>query len=273
MEICAYVLMDNHYHLLLKTRRANLSKAMQWFGSTYTRRFNNRHQRSGHLFQGRFKSFIIENDAYLMRLSCYIHRNPVRAGLVKRLADYLWSSYLHYAYDKPAPEWLSTKLILSQFPGKDRHKRYRRKVQQYAKEQERLWEDFRHGLFLGSGKFAKRLRQRYLPESPDREITGQRELAAGSDPEEIAEKAADLLDCDLQEFRQLARLSGPKKEKRDLIIYLVWRTGLLTNEKIGAIFGLSYSSVSHRVQAVKDKMARDTKFKKRWDGLYSQIKV
>jgi putative transposase len=71
MEIFAFVLMSNHYHLLLRTRRANLSKAMQWFGTTYTRRFNNRHDRSGHLFQGRFKSMIIENDAYLMQLSCY----------------------------------------------------------------------------------------------------------------------------------------------------------------------------------------------------------
>jgi putative transposase len=62
VDILAYVLMDNHYHLLLKTRRANLCKAMQWFGTTSTRRFNNPHNRSGHLFQGRYKSIIIEFD-------------------------------------------------------------------------------------------------------------------------------------------------------------------------------------------------------------------
>jgi REP element-mobilizing transposase RayT len=95
IDVFAYVLMGNHYHLLLKTNRANLSRSMQWLGVTYTRRFNLRHFRSGHLFQGRFKSIIVQNDAYLMRLSCYIHRNPLRAGIVKRLADYRWSSYRH----------------------------------------------------------------------------------------------------------------------------------------------------------------------------------
>ncbi|NQU03409.1 MAG: transposase, partial [Syntrophaceae bacterium] len=69
VNVFAYVLMDNHYHILLRTNRPNLSKAMQWMGVTYTRRFNNRHGRSGHLFQGRFKSLIVENDAYLIELS------------------------------------------------------------------------------------------------------------------------------------------------------------------------------------------------------------
>jgi REP element-mobilizing transposase RayT len=77
IDLYAYVLMGNHYHLLLKTQHGNLSKAMQWFGTAYTRRFNISHNRSGHLFQGRFKSFIVQNDAYLSQLSCYIHRNPV----------------------------------------------------------------------------------------------------------------------------------------------------------------------------------------------------
>lgn len=117
VEIFAYVLMPNHYHLLVQTRRANLKKAMQWLGTTYTRRFNNRHSRAGHLFQGRYKSILIENDAYLMQLSCYIHRNPLKAGIVKRLMDYAWSSYGVYAYGRNSPEWLSTNLILSHFKG------------------------------------------------------------------------------------------------------------------------------------------------------------
>ena len=88
VDIFAYVLMGNHYHILLRTNQANLSKSMQWLALTYTRRFNNRHFRSGHLFQGRFKSIIVQNDAYLMRLSYYIHRNPLRAGIIDRLAEY-----------------------------------------------------------------------------------------------------------------------------------------------------------------------------------------
>jgi len=123
-DIFAYVLMGNHYHILLRTNLANLSRAMQWMGATYTRRFNNRHLRSGHLFQGRFKNIIVQNDAYLMQLSCYIHRNPLRAGIVKRLADYTWSSYPAYAYGKTHPEWLNPDIILSQFRTKERHRLY-----------------------------------------------------------------------------------------------------------------------------------------------------
>jgi len=86
IDVFAYVLMSNHFHVLLRTRRANLKKAMHWFGTTYTQRFNRRHFRSGHLFQGRYKSIIVQNDAYLLQLSYYIYRNPLRAGIVKRLA-------------------------------------------------------------------------------------------------------------------------------------------------------------------------------------------
>ena len=273
VDICAYVLMDNHYHLLLKTRRANLSKAMQWFGTTYTQRFNNRHKRSGHLFQGRFKSIIIENDAYLMRLSCYIHRNPIRAGIVKRLADYRWSSYLAYGYGKPAPQWLSTKLILSQFRREKVRKQYREKVQKYSQEEKRLWEDFRHGLFLGSKKFVTRLRKQYLPEKPDIEVPSQRQSADSLNPDKISDRAARLLGCTVNELKKLPRVSGSQKENRDLIIYLIWQTGLMTNKKIGEIFDLTYSSVSHSVKAVKTRMTKDQKYSIYLDKLNSQFKV
>ena len=135
--IFAYVLMSNHYHILLRTNHANLSNSMQWLALTYTRRFNNRHSRSGHLFQGRFKSIIVQNDAYLVQLSCYIHRNPLRANVISRLAEYPWSSYRAYAYGDKAPDGLLTKPILAQSKGKDRHKAYREKVQQYAEEEKR----------------------------------------------------------------------------------------------------------------------------------------
>ncbi len=77
---------------------------MQWLGTTYTRRFNLEHFQSGHLFQGRYKSILVENDAYLMQLSYYIHNNPLRAGIVKRLIDYRWSSYSAYAYNRRHPK-------------------------------------------------------------------------------------------------------------------------------------------------------------------------
>ncbi|MDA3896321.1 MAG: hypothetical protein PF482_09255 [Desulfobacteraceae bacterium] len=92
---------------------------------------------------------IIESPEYLLRLSCYIHRNPLRAKMVKRLADYRWSSYRVYAYGKKQPDWLKTDLIFSFFDG-DHEKQilgYRKKVQFYSHEEKELWEDFRHGFF------------------------------------------------------------------------------------------------------------------------------
>ncbi len=97
-----------------------------------------RHFRSGHLFQGRFKSIIVQNDAYLMRLSCYIHRNPLRAGIIARLAEYPWSSYKAYAYGDKAPDWLMRKSILAQFKVRDKYKAYRGRVQHYAEEEKSL---------------------------------------------------------------------------------------------------------------------------------------
>jgi REP element-mobilizing transposase RayT len=163
IDVFAYVLLDNHYHLLLRTRRANLSRAMQWFCVTYTNRINARHSRSGHLFQGRFKNMLVQNDAYLLQLSYYIHRNPLRAQMVERLADYRWSSYRAYAYGRQAPDWLDTEVVLSQLVNvEDRHKAYRKKLRATPGRlvasgriyvtglfwvQSSLWERLRRGFF------------------------------------------------------------------------------------------------------------------------------
>ncbi|MDH3358581.1 MAG: transposase [Desulfobacteraceae bacterium] len=273
IDVFAYVLMGNHYHLLLKTNRSNLSKSMQWLGLTYTRRFNLRHIRSGHLFQGRFKSIIVQNDAYLMRLSCYIHRNPLRAGIVERLVDYRWSSYKAYAYGDKALKWLLTKPIFSQFKGKDKHKAYREKVQSYAKEEKKLWEDFRHGMIIGSKKFVDKIRGAYLPENLHKEIPQQRDLAKGIDPVARLRKAARMLDCDLDHFRRVPRITKADRDDRDLLVLSVWKTGVLTNNEIGRLFGMTYSSVSHIVRSAMQRMEKNNNLKERFDHVYSLFKI
>jgi hypothetical protein len=265
--------MPNHYHLLIRTNRANLSKAMHWFGVTYTRRFNNRHSRSGHLFEGRYKSIIVQNDAYVMQLSCYIHRNPVRAGIAKRLAEYRWSSYRAYAYAKAFPDWLTIDLILNQYPQDDRHRHYREKVQKYSKEEKLLWEDFRYGTFFGSKKFVEQIRKQYLPKTPHPEIPRQKELASSINPTDIVKSAARFFKCDFNRLTQSTRLYGAEKHQRDLIIYVIWKSGLLTNVKIGALFGVSYSAVSHIVRSVKSRLKKDRVAMATLKQLNSQFKI
>lgn len=274
IDIFAYVLMSNHYHLLLRTRRANLKKAMHWFGTTYTQRFNWRHFRSGHLFQGRYKSIIVENDAYLLQLSCYIHRNPLRAGIVKRLADYPWSSYRVYAYDRKSPKWLSTDLILSQFGGEqDRHKSYRAKVQKYAQEEKQLFEDLRHGFILGSKQFVEKIRKKHLPCTLDTAVPQQKQLATTVDLESFLVKAQRELNCEIKDFVQAARLSGADKDKRDILLYIIWRAGHLRNEQIGHLFGISYSAVSHAVSSIKARLKKDQKLETKLNHLNSLFKL
>jgi len=273
MDIFAYVLMGNHYHLLLKTNRSNLSKGMQWLGLAYTRRFNIRHCRSGHLFQGRFKSIIVENDAYLVLLSCYIHRNPLRANIVERLADYRWSSYPVYAYGCKGPEWLKTETILSQFGDRNRHQAYREKVQRYSEEEKRLWEDLKHGMILGTTEFVKKLRDNFLPRSVQKEIPQQLKIRKDVDPSNLIRKAAEILDVDMLLFQQSRRIPKSVKANRDLLVYCIWKTGILTNEKIGELFGVSYSSISHIVKSVKSELETNEEFLEKFMKIYSLFKM
>jgi len=273
VDIFAYVLMANHYHLLIKTQQANLSKAMQWLGVTYTCRFNLKHSRCGHLFQGRFKSILVQNDAYLLQLSFYIHRNPTRAKTVSRLAQYRWSSYPAYAYGKEHPEWLQKDLILAQFNVEDKHKAYREKVQRYAEEEKSIGENLRHGIFFGSKKFVTRIREKYLSEELHAEIPQQKLVKKGYNPQTIINQAAKILGYSLKKFRHPSRIAQSDKDNRDLLIYLLWQTGLYTNQKIGHFFGLSYSAVSQRAKIFRTKVQNDKKTREKFSQIKSQIKM
>jgi len=247
---------------------------MHWFGTTYTQRFNRRHFHSGHLFQGRYKSIVVQNDAYLLQLSYYIHRNPLRAGIVKRLADYRWSSYRVYAYGHKTPKWLSTDLILSQFEGEpDRHKSYREKVQKYASEEKHLLEDLRHGLILGTKDFVENIHKQYLPSKLDPAVVQQNQLVTTADLDGFLTKVGRSLKCDVNSFVQAGRLSGTDKDKRDLLLYFIWRAGHLKNEQIGNLFGISYSAVSHAIKSVKAKLKKDQKLRAKFYQINSLFKI
>ena len=111
----AYCEMTNHYHFVVETAAANLSKGMRQLNGVYTQRFNRRHGLTGHLFQGRFKGILVERDAYLLELSRYVVLNPVRAGMVPDASQWAWSSYRATVGLAPTPPWLETDWVLGQF--------------------------------------------------------------------------------------------------------------------------------------------------------------
>jgi putative transposase len=173
----AYVLMLNHYHLLLETPDPNLVAGMRWFQSTYTRRYNGRHQLCGHLFQGRYKALLIDGSepGYFRTVSDYIHLNPVRARLLSAetpdLLAFGWSSYPVYAGRVKGPSWLETARVLGGH-GLGDDPQSRREYEKYmggrmAEEltkdshtQAREWREIRRGWYLGDEGFKDRLLER-----------------------------------------------------------------------------------------------------------------
>jgi putative transposase len=169
-RVHAWVLMTNHYHLLVETPEANLVAGMRWFQTTYTVRFNRRHRLSGHLFQGRYKSVVVdpEERGYFAVLSDYIHLNPVRARMIslqERLFDFRWSSYRWYVAKSGRPEWFESARVLGELGLDDTaagRKSYAERMRERATDEladrntadnERL----RRGWCVGSAGFRERV--------------------------------------------------------------------------------------------------------------------
>ena len=176
-RIHAYVLMGNHYHLLVETPEGNLVPGMKWLQGTYTQRYNGRHQLRGHLFQGRFKSVPVEaeNAGYLEVVSTYIHLNPARAGLIRigrdKLKRYRWSSYPWYIGNgRGVPAWLERKRVLGALGlGPNERRRYESHLESRVlelglkagrAELEGQWKAMRRGWYAGGESFAEQLRAR-----------------------------------------------------------------------------------------------------------------
>ena len=167
----AYCLMTNHYHLVVETPDANLSKGMRQLNGMYTQATNRRHQRTGHLFQGRFKAILVDKDNYLLELSRYVVLNPVRAGMVKHPRQYAWSSYRAMVGQSPVPGWLETDGLLAQFGARraEARRRYSEFVVAGLKA-ESIWRGLRQQIYLGDEEFVKRMQRKAKP---------QREIGSG----------------------------------------------------------------------------------------------
>jgi len=183
-QVLAYCQMGNHFHLVLHTRAANLSRLMRHVNGVYTQAFNRRHGLVGHLFQGRFKAILVDRDAYLLALCRYVERNPVAAGLMARVGDWPWSSYRAHIGQAPTPDWLDTAGLHGYLLGRPVARtrdstqaaaRYAELVEQAQPQDATFWQQALQGqVFLGDAAFVesmqahadpKRLSARAIPRS------------------------------------------------------------------------------------------------------------
>jgi putative transposase len=219
----AYCLMSNHYHLLIETPDANLSKGMRQLNGIYTQKFNRAHARVGHVFQGRYNAILVDKHNYLLELARYIVLNPVRAGMARSVRDWRWSSYRATAGLVVAPEWLDINGLLVAF-SKQKNKAmelYKQFVSE-GKSKTSPWQQLKNQIFLGDEDFVtKHIKL----------IDGDKNLS------EIPSSQKRVLPKLLVEYEAMhARRNGA--------IFAAHTSGGYSMKEIGEHFGLHYSWVS-----------------------------
>lgn len=264
IEIFAYCLMDNHYHLCMRTPRGNLSRVMRHVDGLYTQRFNRRHQRDGTLFRGRYRAILIDADEYLAAVVRYIHLNPIEAGTSQMPEDYPWASHRYYVQPKGAPDWLTIAPALEQLGGKQAFHEF--VLSGNEETLKKYYAAKRQSPILGGDAFIERLaRPGAARESPRYE---RRALAAG--PERVIDEVVRQYKVAREEIFRGVR--GRENEARRVALYLVKRCCDRTLSEIAEYFGIGNdSTVSWNARVVQAQMAQEPKFKDRIEKIAASI--
>jgi putative transposase len=233
--LTAYALMPNHFHFLVELTANTLSKGMHWLNGKYSQAFNKRHACVGHVFQGRFEAPLVEKESYSLEVARYVVLNPVRAKMVSKPEDYVWSSHRAVIGDVEAPPWLAVDDVLVQFAPKRDIARalYRQFVNEAIGSDKSPWTDLVGGLYLGSEDWLKRVREQIdLKPRADDHPRVQRAVAAPSMAEIVTAVAATL--CIDEDRIRHGRGGIP----RMVAAWIGWNEGLLTHREIAAALRL-----------------------------------
>lgn len=262
----AWVLMDNHYHLLLETPSPNLSQALRHLNGVYTQTFNRRHRRVGHLFQGRFKAIVVEKDAYLLELCRYVVLNPVRAGVVKEPGTYPWSSYRATAGLAAPPPWLAVDWVLEQFGQRKgiAQTKYRQFVAEGIRQPARPWAQVVGQVYLGGEAFVRRVQQHRRRQGDDAEIPCAQREPCWVSPEAVLQQVGARYGVRVTD---LVRPTRRPSEARQVALYGLRRWAGESLPAIARRMGVTYSAVSRRVSAVERRLAKD----RRWAASLAKL--
>ena len=290
----AYVLMDNHFHLIVRTPEANLSAAMQWLKTSYSAWFNARHGRSGPVFGGRFKSILVENASWARRLSIYVHLNPVRIGMLslgkkdrsagrlgkkaapddlvrqrlEKLRNYRWSSYRAYAGYENGPEWLIVDDLLKRTSGQSA--KYRKEVQTLAGEgrDPDQVEKLTGKLVVGTDEFIRELKKK-ATRVLGRETPGKKYSRRVIEFEEIIRAVETVYGASWEEMSSRRGHHG-----KALAMWAAQKYGGMTLKEIGEIMGaMDYMAVSIRIRRYADASKTDAKARNIQENLVDMFNV
>jgi len=229
--------MTNHYHLVVETLVGNLSKGMRQVNGVYTQRFNRRHTRGGHVFQGRFKAIVVERESYLLAVCRYVVLNPVRARVVTRPQAYRWSSYRTTAGLEKAPEWLTREWVLGQFHSQRR--RAEKKYQQFVQDgisTASPWAQVQGQVVLRRTEFVETLRP----------------LLADKDRMQEIPRVQRLVDRPAL-GKILSAQQVAAKDKRDQAIWAAHVQYSYSLTAIGKRLGLHYTTISKIIQRQQNR--------------------
>ena len=275
IKIYSYVLMSNHYHLLLETPKGNISDYMRHLNMRFTSHYNRRHKKVGHLFQGRFKAILVDKDTYLTMLSRYIHLNPVKIKGIKRkpykeklqyLRKYKWSSFPGYVNKRKKQEFIDYDFVLEEYGGDNDEGRqaYGDIISIDISGEMDVKEKIVGQSIIGREDFVEKILDRFLKmESDKREQPSLRELQGLKAKEEI------ILAVKEETGKGLEEIKKAKGIERSILMDLLYRTGGLRGPEIGNILGVDYSTVSQRRKKLRDRLKKDNKLKR----LFSRIEV
>ena len=275
-RVFADALLDNHFHIFLRTPQPNLSTGMQAFESGYVTYFNKQHPRVGPLFQGRFGAVLVEFESHARVLSRYVHLNPVEAGLARTPGEYAWSSYRYYLDPQGAPRWLDWRTILSEISTRESAARiaYRRFVEAgLGTPLPNPLDDAVDGWLLGSSRFVARyqdcqdwgqaLRNSELAESGvehDRDDVPPIPNSEVPDPEALLRAVA--AEFGVTREQQLAR----GRHQNHARLAALWLCRELLHESLGQLGirfgGLQPSTVSEALQKAARLMAENAEFRR-----------
>lgn len=256
VETHVYCLMDNHYHLLIRTPQGNLSRAMRHLNGVYTQRYNRLQKTDGALYRGRYKAILIDADAYLLNVSRYIHRNPIEADIVKRAERYPWSSYSAYIGERKAPVWLNMEDTLEMIGQRSQQQRYQAFVEAGIDEETAtFYQKKKQAPILGRESFIARkanliTSNKEQPESRRR----IKEITLGT----IVEAVVQVFKIEPEDILLTPRGRGQENNARSAALYVSRKTAGLPLRTIAEYFGLShYGSVSGANSRFEARMNKD----------------